>query len=177
MADVRWLDEREARAWRGFQRMQMQLDAALNRQLSADSDLSHPDYAVLVTLTAQPDGRLRITELGQANGWEKSRTSHHLARMSRRGLVEKQACDSDRRGAFVAVTDHGREVIEAAAPGHVEIVRRLFVDRLTPDELDVIARVADTVLAALAGEPGETGASSTTWPDPTYAGGSTCSDP
>jgi len=156
VAQVRWLDERESRAWGGLQRMQMQLDAALNRQLSADSALSHSDYAVLVTLTARPDGRMRISELGQANGWEKSRTSHHLARMSGRGLIEKQACDSDRRGAFVVVTDHGRDVIADAAPGHVEIVRRLFVDRLTPDELVVIARVSETVLAALAEEPGPT---------------------
>jgi DNA-binding MarR family transcriptional regulator len=134
--------------------MHMQIDAALNRQLSEDSDLSHPDYVVLVTLTAQPGGRLRISELAQASGWEKSRTSHHLARMARRGLVEKEACESDRRGAFVVITARGREVIEAAAPGHVAIVRRLVVDRLDTHDLDVLARVTETVLAALAEETG-----------------------
>jgi DNA-binding MarR family transcriptional regulator len=68
--------------------------------------------------------------------------------------VEKEACESDRRGAFVVITARGREVIEAAAPGHVAIVRRLVVDRLDTHELDVLARVTETVLAALAEEAG-----------------------
>ena len=82
-------------------------------------------------------------------GWEKSRLSHHVARMADRGLVKKEKCDSDRRGAFVVVTERGRKEIEAAAPGHVATVRRLFVDRLTPDQLDAIAEAAEIVLAAL----------------------------
>jgi DNA-binding MarR family transcriptional regulator len=150
MADVQWLDEREARAWRGLQLMQMRLEAVLGRQLTADSELSLSDYVVLVALTDQPDARLRIFELAQAIGWEKSRLSHHVARMAARKLVKRETCDSDRRGAFVVVTKQGRRAIEAAAPGHVQLVRRLFVDRLSADQLDVIAEATETVLAALA---------------------------
>ena len=69
--------------------------------------------------------------------------------MADRGLVTKEKCDSDRRGAYVVVTDAGRKEIEAAAPGHVAAVRRLFVDRLTPDQLDAIGEAAEIVLAAL----------------------------
>ncbi len=149
MQDVRWLDEREERAWRALQFMQMRLDAELARQLSTDSSLSYPDYLVLVALTDAPEGRLRSFELGRVLGWEKSRLSHQVARMVERGLVEKQACASDRRGAYVAVTTQGRSEIAAAAPGHVRAVRSLFVDRLTRDELDVVAAVAERVLAAM----------------------------
>jgi DNA-binding MarR family transcriptional regulator len=152
MAEVRWLDEREARAWRALQAMQMRLEAALSRQLAEESELSLSDYAVLVSLTDRPDGRLRLFELGQEIGWEKSRLSHHVARMAGRGLVKKEICDSDRRGAVVVVTKKGCKVIEAAAPGHVAEVRRLVVDRLSPDELDTIAHAAETILAALATE-------------------------
>ena len=148
--EVPWLDEREARAWRGLQFMDMQLTAALARQLAADSGLSYPDYTVLVALTGDDEGRLRVFELSRILGWEKSRVSHHVARMAERGLVEKQRCGDDRRGSFVAVTPKGRAEIEAAAPGHVRAVRELFVDRLTPEQLDVLGEVADTVLAALA---------------------------
>jgi DNA-binding MarR family transcriptional regulator len=144
--EVRWLNEREERAWRALQFMQMRLEAELARQLAAESGLSYPDYVVLVALTDHPDGRLRLFELGRRLGWEKSRLSHHVARMVARGLVEKETCDSDRRGAFVAVTAKGRREIEAAAPGHVRAVRDLFVDRLTPAELDVIAAAAEKVL-------------------------------
>ena len=148
MAEARWLTEREERAWRGLQFMQMRLEGELARQLGAQSGLSYPDYLVLVALTDRPDGRMRLFELSAALGWEKSRLSHHIARMADRGLVDKERCDSDRRGAFVVVTKRGRKEIESAAPGHVASVRRLFIDRLTPRQLDAIADVAETILAA-----------------------------
>ena len=144
-----WLTEREARAWRGLQMMQMRLTGALARQLATDSQLSYQDYLVLVALTEEEDGRLRLFELGRRLGWEKSRLSHHVARMSARDLVTKEACDADRRGFHVVVTPAGRKAIKAAAPGHVDAVRRLFVDRLSPRQLDAIASAADAVLAAL----------------------------
>jgi len=147
MTDVRWLDEREERAWRALQFMQMRLEAQLARQLANESGLSYPDYVVLVALTDDPHGRLRLFELGEVLGWEKSRLSHHVARMADRRLVTKEKCDSDRRGAYVAITNEGRKEIEAAAPGHVAAVRRLFLDHLTPDELDAITTAADKVLA------------------------------
>lgn len=148
--EPRWLSEEEQAAWRGLQLMQFQLNALLHRQLMADSGISLSDYVVLVALTDQPDGRLRAFELGRILGWEKSRVSHHVARMAERGLVAKERCESDRRGAVVAITDRGREVIEAAAPGHVAAVRRYFVDHLTPEQVRVLAELTAAVNANLA---------------------------
>lgn len=148
MSDVRWLDEREERAWRALQLMQMRVEGELARRLAAESTLSYPDYVVLVALTDQPDGRLRLFELGCKLRWEKSRLSHHISRMTKRGLVTKERCPSDGRGAFVVVTDEGRAQIEAAAPGHLTAVRELFVDHLSEQQLDAVAEVAETVLAA-----------------------------
>ncbi|MCZ7534709.1 MAG: MarR family transcriptional regulator [Acidimicrobiia bacterium] len=150
MADIEWLDERQARAWRSLQFMQARLEAQLNRQLMADSGLSLSDYVVLVNLTDQPDGRLRIFALAHEIGWERSRLSHHINRMANRGLVTKEACDSDRRGAYVVLTDEGRQAIEEAAPRHVAIVRRLVIDQIDAEELDVIGAAAEKVLTALA---------------------------
>jgi DNA-binding MarR family transcriptional regulator len=151
-AEVRWLDEAEERAWRSLQIMQARLTALLARDLSAHSDLSYQDYVVLVALTDQPGGQMRLFQLGNALGWEKSRMSHQVSRMADRGLVEKSRCGSDRRGAHVAVTAAGRREIGAAAPSHLEAVRRLFVDRLTPAQLGSVAEVAETVLAAVTDE-------------------------
>ena len=148
MEEVGWLDEREERAWRALQFMQMRLEDGLARQLAADSGLSYPDYLVLVALTDRPNGRIRLFELAGILGWEKSRLSHHVTRMVDRKLVAKERCADDRRGAFVSVTRRGREEIEAAAPGHLATVRHLFVDRLTPEQLDVIGDAAEIVLAA-----------------------------
>lgn len=149
MAGTRWLSDEEERAWRALQFMQLRLEGELARQLAVDAGLSYSDYVVLVALTDRPDGRMRLHELGRALGWEKSRLSHHVARMERRGLVDKEPCETDRRGAFVVVTPKGRREIEAAAPGHVAAVRRLFVDRVTPAQLEAVAEVAEAVLAAL----------------------------
>jgi DNA-binding MarR family transcriptional regulator len=149
MEDVQWLTEAEERVWRALQFMQMRLEGALARQLAADSGLSYPDYLVLVALTGCEDGRMRLFELADVLGWEKSRLSHHVTRMSTRGLVEKEQCAGDRRGAFAVVTPRGRREIAAAAPGHVATVRRLFIDQLTPSQLAVIGDSAETVLAAL----------------------------
>jgi DNA-binding MarR family transcriptional regulator len=154
MDGTRWLTPREQRAWRALQLMQLRLEGELARQLNAESGLSYPDYLVLVALTDRPEGRMRLFELGAILGWEKSRLSHHITRMAERGLVAKERCGSDRRGADVVVTDEGRREIEAAAPGHVAAVRRLFVDRLTPGQLDTIAAVAETVLAGFDEAPG-----------------------
>jgi DNA-binding MarR family transcriptional regulator len=149
--DVRWLNEREERAWRSLQLMQMRLEGELARQLAGDSGLSYPDYVVLVALTDRPDRRMRLFELAGVLGWEKSRLSHHIGRMTDRRLVKKEKCESDRRGANVVVTRRGRKEIEAAAPGHVAAVRRLFVDQLTPSQLDAIGEASDIVLSALDG--------------------------
>lgn len=149
MANASWLNEEEERAWRALQFMQMRVEAELARQLGADSGLSYPDYLVLVALTDRDDGRMRLFELAGTLGWEKSRASHQAGRMAERGLVTKEKCDSDRRGAFVVVTRQGRREIAAAAPGHVAAVRRLVIDRLTPEELAVIGTAAGKVLAGL----------------------------
>lgn len=153
MENPPWLDEREERSWRALQFMQMRLEAALARQLAQDSSLSYPDYLVLVALTDSADGRLRLFELAEVLGWEKSRLSHQVARMASRGLVTKEKCESDRRGAYVVITTQGRKEIAAAAPGHAAAVRQLFIDRLSAEELDVIGDAAERVLEALDGSP------------------------
>ena len=144
-----WLTQREERAWRALQFMQMRLEAELARRMAADSGLSYPDYTVLVTLTDQPDHRLRLFELAHELGWEKSRASHHIGRMVDRGLVRKERCAEDRRGFFVVATAEGRRAIESAAPGHVATVRRLVIDRLTPEQLDALGAAAETILDGL----------------------------
>jgi DNA-binding MarR family transcriptional regulator len=149
-----WLDEREQEAWRGLVTMQFQLDSRLRRSLVRRSGLSDADYAVLVYLSEAPDGRLRAFELVNGLGWEKSRLSHQLRRMEGRGLVEKGACDTDRRGSFVVLTEAGRAAIEAAAPHHVADVRRWFFDALSPAQVDALLDVTSTVQAHLAADDG-----------------------
>ncbi|OQD57893.1 MarR family transcriptional regulator [Streptomyces phaeoluteigriseus] len=146
---VRWLTPEEQRAWRAFVRLQERLGGRLARMLQTESGLSVADFAVLVQLTDVPEGRQRFLDLARALEWEKSRMSHHIARMVKRGLVVRDECVEDGRGAFVVITDAGREAIEGAAPLHVEAVRDLFLDHVTPAELRTLAQVSERVVAKL----------------------------
>ncbi|WP_416904784.1 MarR family winged helix-turn-helix transcriptional regulator [Micromonospora echinospora] len=146
---TRWLDDDEQRAWRAYVQMQNRLTARLGRQLQQDSGLSLADYDVLVALTDADEGRLRPFALQRQLEWEQSRLSHHLSRMQRRGLVDREGCPGDRRGAFVVLTPAGREAIEAAAPGHVATVREFFLDQLDRDEVATLERLATRVLHRL----------------------------
>jgi DNA-binding MarR family transcriptional regulator len=129
-----WLSAAELQAWRAFMRVQMRMNYEMNRQLQSDSDLSLADYHVLNALTAAPGGRLQVSDLAALIGWERSRASHQLRRLCERGLAERVPSKDDRRATDAILTKAGRQAIEAAAPGHVALVRRLFFDPL-PDEL------------------------------------------
>src|SRR4051794_19852017 len=141
-----WLTDEEQRAWRGLLQMTSRLDARLNRDLQQSSGLSLADYDVLVLLTEASDGRLRVFEMADDLQWEQSRLSHHLARMERRGLVAREECTTDRRGAFVVLTGAGRSAIEKAAPAHVATVRQLVFDGLSAEQVVSLESPVDQIL-------------------------------
>lgn len=147
--DPRWLTEAEQRAWQAYRRMFLLLNAQLARDLARDAGLSEADYDVLSALNASPDRRRRVSELADRMLWSRSRLSHHLARMQQRGLVVKEECESDGRGAVVVLTDDGAGTIERAAPPHVESVRRHFVDLLSPEQIEAFATIGETVVGHL----------------------------
>lgn len=147
---TRWLTEEEQRLWRDFLRMHSELQAVVGRDLQSRSGLSSGDFEVLVHLTDTPEHRLRVTELAHAMRWERSRLSHQLARMEKRGLIARRECPEDARGAFVVLTPEGLDAIESAAPAHVETVRGVLFDALTPRQLTELADICASVLAGLA---------------------------
>jgi DNA-binding MarR family transcriptional regulator len=151
--EPRWLDEQEERAWRRYRRMRTLLDLQLGRDLARDG-LSNPDYDVLSTLSEAEGHRWRINEFARRLLWDQSRLSHHLSRMEKRGLVAREECTSDGRGAFVVLTDAGRRALEAAAPNHVASVRAHFIDLLTPEQIDTLDAIAERVIDHLARKNG-----------------------
>lgn len=162
----RWLDEREQGAWRAFLDMHARLVGCLNREMQKQSGVSVADFSVLVQLSEHPDCRLRVLELARALRWEKSRLSHQLTRMQQRGLVARSSCCDDRRGAFVVLTDSGRETVELAAPRHVESVRRYLFDELSDEQVDALAAISQRVIARLESGPGEAAGGCTDAGDP-----------
>jgi DNA-binding MarR family transcriptional regulator len=150
--NVPWLSEDEAQSWRTFIRLHQKLSRHLTADLQAQSGLSGADFEILVALTDVTDGRVRFQDLAEEIDWERSRLSHQVARMIKRGLVAREECAEDGRGAFVVITAQGREVIEAAAPKHVVTVRRLVIDTLSPEELASLGRISGRILEQIDAE-------------------------
>ncbi|CAM5629401.1 MULTISPECIES: MarR family winged helix-turn-helix transcriptional regulator [Streptomyces] len=119
------------------------------RSLQSQFGLSATDYKVLAELTRSTDDRLRVLELAKVLGWEKSRLSHHIARMTKRNLVDREECVDDGRGAYVRITPAGRAALETAAPQHAADVRRLFLDHMSPGQTALLAEIADSIIEKL----------------------------
>ena len=147
--EIPWLSAQEEQLWRAWAQLNAELSATLQREMQNDAKLSLSDYEVLVHLTDSPEGRVRVSDLARLLQWERSRVSHHLTRMERRGLVERRECAEDGRGAFIAVTKAGRTANEQAAPGHVAAVRRLVFDALDENDVSCLSQVIDKMLSRL----------------------------
>lgn len=145
---TRWLSKAEQHCWRSFLTACQSLFGAIETQLLHDSELPHGYYEILVRLSEAPDRELRMTQLARASTYSKSRLSHAVARLSERGWVDRRDCPTDRRGQIARLTDAGFAALEAAAPGHVEQVRRSLIDALTPEQLVQLGEISRAILAA-----------------------------
>jgi DNA-binding MarR family transcriptional regulator len=138
------LSERELLVWRSL----LDTTTELRRLLSAELqrvELSPGDYAVLLALTEAPERTLRSSELADAIDWERSRLSHHLGRMERRGLIRRAECPGDSRGALVVLTEDGYAAIRRASGPHLRAVKRLFADALDERQLENLADVLGAI--------------------------------
>lgn len=140
VTDVRWLSADEQSLWREWLQVHARQHLAIAQDLRGVG-LSEPDFEVLVHLSEQRDGGLRMSQLADELQWERSRLSHQIVRMGKRGLVERHDSPEDGRGFRVFITRHGHEVIEQAAPGHVEAVRGVFLDHLDDDDRVALAGI------------------------------------
>ncbi|MGO4957364.1 MarR family winged helix-turn-helix transcriptional regulator [Luteococcus sp. Sow4_B9] len=138
--DRQWLDSDQQRAWRLLIALMSALPQRLSRELVADSELTFHEFDVIVRLKEAPEGQLRVSALASTLGWERSRTSHQLARMESRDLVIRQRVPHDGRGAVVRPTQRGLDLIEHAAPAHLDFVQRTLFDPLTPEETLILGK-------------------------------------
>jgi DNA-binding MarR family transcriptional regulator len=144
-----WLSPAQQRVWLAWIRISLRLDYELNRELQDDSGLSHSDYHVLVALAGAPGGRLRLSDLANTIGWERSRLSHHLQRMCARGLTRRNRSATDGRATDAIVTAAGRRALDQAAPPHAQRVRQLFFGDLIEADLGPLAATLERVYGSI----------------------------
>lgn len=139
-SETRWLNTEELEAWVQLAMLMTHLPAGLDAQLTRDSGLTHFEYEVLSVLSDSPERSLRMSALATLAGGSQSRLSHVVGRLEKRGWVVRAPSTEDRRVTHAHLTDDGYAKVAAAAPGYVENVRRLVIDRLSPEQLrDVIS--------------------------------------
>ena len=144
----RWLSPDEQQAWRATVHLSQLLFRQLDRDLDAQG-LNQHDYEILVELSEAPEHRMRMTELADATSQSRSRLSHQISRMENRGLVRRDECEGDKRGTFAVLTKEGVNAIERVAPDHVDNVRRHFIDRLSPRQLEEIRDAFEPIVEYL----------------------------
>jgi DNA-binding MarR family transcriptional regulator len=130
----------ELATWRSLLDITGELRRVLGAEL-LETGLSPADYQVLLALTEADGKRMRSSELARTIDWERSRLSHHLARMERRGLIRRTDCPTDSRGAEVSVTAEGARVFRRATAPHMRSIKRHFADALTSDQFAALADI------------------------------------
>lgn len=142
---VQWLTADQQRAWRSYLSGSARLTEALTRQLEQDADLSLSEYEILVRLSETPGRTLRMSELASSLVHSRSRLTHTVTRLERRGLVRRENCLVDGRGVNCVMTDEGYALLVDAAPGHVRAVRAHLVDLLSDEQMLVLGEAMERV--------------------------------
>ena len=148
-AQPRWLTAGEQEVWRAYLDVSRLLFERLHRQLFEDSDVTFPEYEVLVQLSETPDWSLRMSELADRAVSSRSRLTHTVGRLEDRGMVRRERSTDDRRGILCTLTPQGFELLRATAPGHVEMVRRIMFDPLDPSDVTALGAAMTKIRAVL----------------------------
>jgi DNA-binding MarR family transcriptional regulator len=166
---TRWLSAQEQQAWRSFLNACRRLFAEMDAHLQHVAGIPHAYYEILVRLSEAPGRELRMTQLADASTSSKSRLSHAVSRLEERGWVERAACPTDRRGQLARLTDEGLAALDSAAQEHVEMVRQMVFDQLTPEQVEqlrIISTAIESGVETLSSSPAAAACHATEPADP-----------
>jgi DNA-binding MarR family transcriptional regulator len=144
--DVRWLTTEEQATWRAFLAMQRLIKDTLERQLQQDAGMPMTYYIILAMLSEAPQRTMRMSELANRAGTSQSQLSHAATRLEESGWIERRRCLDDKRGYLATLTDAGFEILQCAAPRHVEGVRSVLFDVLDERQVAALRAISDAVI-------------------------------
>lgn len=146
LIEHRWLDQTELNAWMGLMGVFLRLPAALDRQLRADSGISHFDYQVMAMLSEAPDRTMRLSNLASWVEGSLPRLSQVVSRFEDAGWIERRPDPNDGRSTLATLTDDGFSILTNAAPAHVTEVRRLVFNSLTSTQVRQLEGITRSLL-------------------------------
>jgi DNA-binding MarR family transcriptional regulator len=145
----RWLTAEEVESWISIVRLATWLPWSIDQQLQRDSGLGMVEYQVLAMLSESPEYTMRMSSLAEITNASLSRLSHLVKRLEARGFLYRETDPVDGRYTNAVLTAAGLRILESAAPGHVEHVRALVIDVLTPEQLRRLARDAERIVSRI----------------------------
>jgi DNA-binding MarR family transcriptional regulator len=148
VGDLNGLEEADWTMWRGFVAMRRSLDRALEQRLQADAGISTADFDVLHALSRAEGHRLRAGALADSMGWEKSRISHQVSRMTARGLLERAECPTDARGTWIVLAPAGADALAVSSCGYTEVLQQTFFAPLGAADKRALKALADRLLSS-----------------------------
>ena len=146
---VRWLTADQLSSWLSFVRVLTWLPWSIDQQLQRDSGLRMVEYQVLAMLSENPTRTMRMSSLADVTNASLSRLSHLVDRLEKRNLVRREPDPTDGRFTNAILTEKGLATLADAAPAHVEHVRSLVIDVLTPEQLRRLGRDAARIMTRI----------------------------
>ena len=141
MTEPRWLSAVDQKAWRSYLNGSQLLSTQLDKELREKHGIGLPEYEILVRLSEHEERTMRMALLATDTTISRSRLTHSVARMEKRGLLERSAIPEDGRGVNCVMTEAGWQLLQTAAPDHVSRVRSHLVDLLDPEEMEILGRI------------------------------------
>lgn len=146
MAEVRWLTDEEQEIWRAYLRATAHVSQVIDTDLRR-LGLDAAEYNILVSLSEAPERRMRMSQLADEVTHSRSRLTHTISRLEKRGLVVRENAADDGRGILARLTEEGFRTLEDNAPAHVETVRRVLIDTMSKDQFRALGRAMNSILA------------------------------
>ena len=146
---MKWLTAPELASWLSVVRLMTWLPWSIDQQLQRDSKLRMVEYQVLAMLSESPERTMRMSSLAEVTNASLSRLSHLVERLEKRGFVRREPDSADGRFTNAILTEQGFRALVEAAPGHLEHVRSLVVDVLSPEQLRRLGRDAARIMSRI----------------------------
>ena len=134
-----------AAAWELYFTTTARLTERIEAALKCQSGLSMPEYSVLLMTDRAGEAGIRPSVLAHKVVFSRSRLTHTMKRLESRDLISRRPCQGDGRGGLVFLTDAGKRLFDEAAIVQRDVIRRLFLNEITPEEIDMLTALFSRV--------------------------------
>ncbi len=142
------LSELHLAAWRAFLKAHATVVDRIDHDLVAAERLPLSWYDVLIELYEAPERRLRMHELAQRVLLSRSGLTRLVDRLEAEGLLTRDRCGTDRRGAYAVITEQGIAALRRAWPVYAQGIAQYFAQWLTQEEAQVFVSALERILQA-----------------------------